>query len=225
MKANFGVLFGCALLAVANPGDGTADELFDRAVAPLIDNERVYAYTVSSNGSEGESVERFDPSLDDENQWRLLSVEGRDPTEKDLEKYRKRKQRQKERNDDRGLGEMIDRENVERISETDSLVTYRFKPEFFEGEPEKNEKFTGEIVVNKDAATLRSMEYYITETLKPAAVVKLEKLRMKIEFRIMPDGEPVPGRVTSHTRGRAMAFHKFDETETHLYSDYEKVKN
>jgi hypothetical protein len=85
-----------AVLLLAMPAAARADAVLDRlgaqsAGAPLVGFERT-GRTESLDAKEGGStvrVDRFDPKAPSGQQWTLLSVDGRAPSAKDLEQYRK----------------------------------------------------------------------------------------------------------------------------------------
>jgi hypothetical protein len=213
------------LLLAAIQSVAVADALFEEATEKINDDPPVYAYTVVTVAEEETQVESFDPSRETGDRWQLISSNGESPSKKQIEKHRKQKEQQRERNRNRGFRKMVDPGSVRMVESTDHEVTYRFKPRIFEDKPEQNEKFVGIVIIRKEDASIRQMEYYNTEEVKPAAVVTVEKLHAVVEFRSLPDGGQVPAKTTTHSKGRAFGFKKFDQILVQEFDNYRKVLN
>ena len=83
------LLLCCALLAVA---DAEAVEdysaIFEKAVDAVdFEFDRSWAYTETQVTSEHVWVGRYDPRRSSNERWQLISVDGREPTEEELEEY------------------------------------------------------------------------------------------------------------------------------------------
>ncbi len=225
MSLRFSASVLLAALFLSTPAQAQIDDLFRAATSKLHDSRDDCAYTVVTTTSEETLVASYDPSRADELKWQLISVDGEPPSDKRVSKYRKQKEGQEERNGARGFSEMVDESSVERIEETAEEVTYRFQPIFFADKPEQNKLMVGLVIINKNDASIRQMEYYNTAKVKPVAIVTIEKLHSVMEFTTMPDGEQVPLKTKTHTKGKAFVFKKFDEHYVQEFSDYRKVSD
>src|SRR5690606_20084813 len=72
----------------------------------------------------GVTVERFDPSLPYDQQWTLLQEDGREPTARELRAWRKRKDKEMKRRDEKSLGEVMDLERAREVERYDGQVIF-----------------------------------------------------------------------------------------------------
>ena len=212
------LLVGCPFFAIAEP-----DALFIEATRLLHHDRPLYAYTVVTTGREEVLTEQFDPSLEETQQWRLITVNDEVPSADRVKKYLQQKQKQLEDNPPRTFDDMVDTSTLFKMGENEREVLYQFQPVMFEDKPELNEKFVGKIVINKADSSIKQMEYSNTGKIKPVPVVTLEQLDTLVEFKILPDGQPVASKIVIHTQGTAFIFKKFDAQVVQDYSNYRQV--
>jgi hypothetical protein len=199
------------------------DALFTEATRLLLQEHPFYAYSLRTAGSEEVVLEKFDPSLETGVQWQLVTVNDAVPDADRLEQYRERKRREREANPHKKFAEVVDLSSLHRVRENGTEVHYEFQPRLFDNKPELNDKFVGKIIITKADQRLQQLEYRNTETIKPAAVVSLEKLYTQVNFMTLADGQSVAKTISIHSQGTAFVFKKFDEEVMQEYSDYRRT--
>ncbi|MFA6958947.1 MAG: hypothetical protein WC538_24000 [Thermoanaerobaculia bacterium] len=193
-----------------------------------------YAYRMSKTEAASTEVAIFDPAKPEGQTWRLLQKDGKTPTAKEMEEFRKeRAEREKKRVEqkkeskskgkgDKELREMIAPESVQLISETAERATYRFK---MRADDEDAKKFAdavrGTLVIAKAAPHVESLDLASTGEIKPMTGVKIAEFHLALTF-LPPDayGQALPASVHSVVRGRAMLVKKLDQDATITFSDY-----
>lgn len=204
------------------------DAFFLKATQTLNEDNSAYAFTVATDDGEELVVESFDPSRNADQQWRLISVDDKAPSEKRISKYVKQKEQQRVAAEESGDTEggflqFVNMATVERVQDSDKEVTYHFQPLVIAEKPEFNEKFVGEVVIDKQNAKVLKIGFENTEKVKPAAVASLKKMSVDVEFQTLPDGQQVPIKMVSRTQGTVLVFKKINQTVIQEFSDYRKV--
>ena len=105
--------------------------LLDQAVKKLIADENHWAFTQktqrfdkSGKVAGGLTVERFDPSKPLDQEWQLLSFEGRTPRSSELSSWQRQKERELKRREEKSLGDVLDLEHATLAGETTKTSTY-----------------------------------------------------------------------------------------------------
>jgi hypothetical protein len=116
-----------------DPADAAAETppLLDDAIQKLIADVDHWAYTVSTQAfdksgrpSRGPTVERYDPSRPYDQAWTLFRYEGRLPTESEKSSWRRAKERDLKRRQEKSFGDYLDLVHARPFSETPKSVTY-----------------------------------------------------------------------------------------------------
>ena len=107
-----GLLLAAGLRAEVPP-------LLEAALRKLQADENRWAFTQTTQEFDrkgqpegGLTVERFDPSQPYDQQWTLVRYQGREPTEREERSWRKRKDKETKRREEKSLGEVMDLENA-----------------------------------------------------------------------------------------------------------------
>ena len=219
------IVFTTLSLSADPSSDPGADThlLFLEATGKLKDDPPLYTYRVVTTNDEKIIVEVFDPLREEQEQWQLKLADGEEPSKKQISKHAKQKAQQRERRSNRGFQQMVVPSSVRMLDENEDEITFQFQPDVFEDNPENNEKFVGLVIIRKQDATIRQMEYYNTADVKPVDIVTVEKMHTVVEFQSTPSGDQVPERSTTHTKGKVFGFKKFEEKYVQEFSDYRKV--
>lgn len=152
-----------------------------------------WAYTQRSQEFDGkgrlddEKVVRFDPSKHYDEQWTLLLTGGKEPTEAQQKKYR-RKKADREPKGRRALGELLDLPRAVVVEETAAALTYEvpLSPENNTRLPPK--KFQVFVRIDKASQSLRLVEVKLRESMRLALVVKVKNGGARIEFtQVQPE--------------------------------------
>lgn len=159
-----------------------------------LDAERwAYTQTTISRDRDGqvkeETIVRYDPSLPFEEQWTPLKMDGKDPTESQIKRYRENKaKRSKSR---RSLGELLDLGQAVVAEETASTVTYAVPLIKDDNQRLPPEKFRVTARVNKDSQAFENVAVRLREALRMKLVFKLKSGEADLEFaRIDPKYAP-----------------------------------
>ncbi len=224
------IFFAAALFCIAMPlagADGDYQALLDEAIGNIEwEFEKEWAFTETSL-SEGELfVGRFDPRLEDDEQWTLISVDGKEPTNKQRRKYlhNKDEHRGDADDDDNRVTAIVEPDSLELAEETDEHWLFTFAP------TEDQEAFMtsvdAKIRIVKDGRYVDSLEMRNFQDIKPGFGTRITKFQMRFTFGpALHAGPIVPKSMDVQVTGRALLFIGFDETEVTRYSEFEYAGN
>jgi len=168
---------------------------FSRAASPALlqaavdhyakDVERwAYTQTIVSKDRKGkveeELVVRNDPSQPYEIQWTILKIDGKEPTGRQIEKYRK--EHDKRRKSRRSLGELLDLDKATVVEETSNAVTYEVPLIKNDNQRLPPEKFRVTARVNKERQTFENVGVRLRGTMRMALVLKLKSGEADLDF-------------------------------------------
>ena len=216
------VLAWCLALPVAGAEDDLR-ALLDDAVA-AIDWEfgKAWAYTETAL-SEGERrVARFDPRVNENHGWTLLSVDGKEPSDRQRREFlhEKDEQHSESSDDDNRVTAIVDPETLELVEETDTHWVLAFVPA--EDEQAFLDSVDARVRIAKDGRYIESLQIDNFQDIRPGFGTKLTEFKMRLLFGpAVKDGPVVPKSIDVHVKGRALLFIGFDETEVTRYSDFE----
>jgi len=218
------LLLCCALFAVSGAyALEDYDAIFEKAVDTVdFEFDRQWAYTETQVGSEHVWVGRFDPRKPSRERWDLLTVDAREPTEDEIEEYRRGKAHDHSDNGDKRVNAMVEPDSVRLIEETDEFWLFGFNPE--EDQEAVMDSVDATIRVNKPNGHLEYIDVRNHSTIKPVFGVKIAKLITRLTFGPATAGGPiVPLSTQVEVRGRAYFLMTFDEQELTRNSDFEYV--
>jgi len=187
-----------------------------------------WAFTETAFVNGTEIVLRHDPTRQKGERWIVASVDGRTPTDKEIEKYTRH------RNRDEDEKETGDGETTATI-ETDSLVfleesaihlIFSFQPAPEEGEEDDafTEHVDGRLIIAKSGPYVETIEMSSRESFSPMIGVKIKQFSTIMTFApVGEDGAVLPQAVAMRMEGRAMLVKKLDETVDTKFSDYRFV--
>ncbi len=199
--------------------------LLDEAIGKIEwEFEKEWAFTETSL-SEGELfVGRFDPRLEGDEQWTLLSVDGKEPTDKQRRNYLHDKEEHSDESDDddNRVTAIVEPDSLELVEETNEHWLFTFVPA--EDEDAFMTSVDAKIRIVKDGRYIDSLEIRNFQDIKPGFGTKITKFQMRFTFGPALDAGPiVPKSINVQVTGRALLFIGFDETEVTKYSDFEHV--
>ncbi|MCM2314466.1 MAG: hypothetical protein NDJ92_04845 [Thermoanaerobaculia bacterium] len=227
------------LLALAFPATAAQPQLpllVERALETMERSEQDgYAFRMSKVESGLTSVATFDPAKPPATAWDLLQKDGRTPTPKEIESFRKeREEREKKRDEqrkkdakkkgsgDRELRELIAPGSLQLISETADRAIYRFTMQSDDEDMKAMvESIRGTLAISKAAPHVESLDLASTGEMRPMPGVKIAEFRLTLAF-LPPDahGRALPSTIRSVVKGRAMLVKKIDQDVSVTYSDY-----
>jgi len=169
----------------------------EAAVGKLIADTDRWAYTqetrlysLKGKPEEGATVERFDPSKAEADQWSLLLYKGRIPSESDRRSWGRQKQREVKRRE-RPLGEIIDFERASLSSENEATWTYRvpIKPSASRRLP--SEKFFVVLQVGKTRGEVERVTVRTDEKFRLSGVsglaVRVDRAEFDAQFKVVDE--------------------------------------
>jgi len=219
----------CLLLFASLAFAESHEELIDRAFEALEDDLSAHwSYTHTQEDSEGLYVGRYDPRLPESDRWRLISVDGREPTAEETEDYLDQQADEQDRepdDDDNSFESIAKKGSVSLIDETGSYWLFSFEPApDSEDESEFMESVHGTLKVIKEGHYVARITLQNRGAIKPGKGIKIEEFLTRLEFAPIQDGGPVlPHSVQATIKGKAFFVVRIDETETVRFSDFERV--
>lgn len=229
-------------LSLALPAVAAQPELpplVERALETMESSEQEgYAYTMKMSEPGKSSIAHFDPAKPTGRTWDLLQKDGKTPTAKEVEIFRKERaerekkraeqgkeeKKKKSRGGDKELRALIAPGSVQLLSETAERASYRFRMQSDdEAEQAMVESIRGTLVVSKAGPHVESLDLASTGEMKPITGVKISEFHLKLTF-FPPDGHgrALPATIQSKIKGRAMLVKKIDQAMSVTFSDYAK---
>jgi hypothetical protein len=191
------------------------------------DAERwAYTQTIISKDRQGkvedEVVVRNDPSQPYDVQWTVLKINGKDPTERQIEKYRK--EHDKRRKSRHALGELLDLDKANLIEETATTVTYEVPLIKNDNQRLPPEKFRVTARVNKAHQTLENVGVRLREAMRMALVLKLKSGEADMDFGVV-DPQFAPPLIALRADGEgSILFVRVGGNYSAARTDFKRVK-
>ncbi len=146
-----------------------------------------YTQTIISKDRKGkveeELVVRNDPSQPYEIQWTVLKIDGKEPTDHQIEKYRK--EHDKRRKSRRSLGELLDLDKAVVMEETSAAITYEIPLIKNDNQRLPPEKFRVTARVNKERQAFENVGVRLREAMRMALVLKLKSGEADLNFDVV----------------------------------------
>lgn len=214
------LLLCCAVLAVSGAeAQEHYDAIFEKAVDAVdFEFHRSWAYTETQVTSEHVWVGRYDPRRSSSERWQLITVDGRQPTEEELEEYQQDKAHDHSRDGDDRVNTLVEPDSMRFIEETADYWLFGFDPD----EEEIMGSVDATMRINKASGHLEYIDIRNHETIRPAFGMKISKLITRLTFGpALEDGPVVPISTQVDIKGRAYLVVSFDEQEVIRNSDFE----
>lgn len=240
------LLLACALLAVARAGatarSATPDEaaLLNELLHKTANDLRRWAYTEHRimRDHEGkvksDHLVRYDPSKPYAEQWMPIKINGKEPSERDLARYRRRGEQSPEakqgpvpgvqvggRDSKRvALGEVIDVPRASIAEETATHLIYEIPLRKIGNERFPPEKFIVYARVRKEGKVLENVSAKLRESFRSKLVVKVKSGEGSIDFaQVDPQHPPTMVKVAGDAAASVLFFNiggSMDLTRTDL---------
>jgi hypothetical protein len=195
-----------------------------------------YAFRMAKTDKGSTEIATFDPSKPAGQTWKLLQKDGKAPSAKESEEFRKeRAKREKDRTEeekkekskkgdkrDQELREMIAPDSLQLISETAERASYRFRMRIDDEDAKPfADAIRGTLVISKAAPHVESLDLASTGEIKAMTGVKISEFHLTLTF-FPPDahGQSLPATIRSVVKGRAMLVKKIDQDMTVGFSEY-----
>lgn len=210
-------LIGPVVFARNTPG------IVEKAMKNIQDGmDYSYSFKKVTKGKESSRVMTYNPTLDEEDQWELVSIDNRKPNRKELKKFYKKMSRISDKDNKNSMemsaDEMYD---FSICNEDDNQIVYQCRMN-----DEKNkkmmEKVLCELVINKQDSTMNIIRMNLTEPVSPMISVKLDEFDFEMKFQTMVEtGANLIEQTRMKIKGKALIFKKIDENVTEKYYDYQ----
>jgi hypothetical protein len=225
-----------ALASAAAGGTAAAgyEALFESAVKAVTwDLDDQWAFTETKAGTDGTLVSRYDPRMPDGERWSLLSIDGRAPTQAEVENFARDRVAEEhedeagEKSDDGEVDAMVDPGTLRLIEETDDYWLLEFVPtddgdDDDEMGREVMRRMNGTVRIAKEGGHLEAIDIRNEKPIRPRVGVKMKKFLMRMTFAPAVDGGPVVMRSMDFAiKLSAFMLIRVDKSESVTYSDFE----
>ena len=157
--------------------------------------------------------------------WILLSSDGREPSDKEMQQYAKDKLKQTEdlkkypERSPLGVKTMVQPDSLELIEDQKERWLFLFTPT---GEDKKMmRRMKGQLAINKQGNYLEWMDVRTQKPFKANFVTKMKEFIMHYEFRPAIDGRTVP---TDFEFRIHIAVGGIDVADEHLFANYSEYR-
>ncbi len=188
------------------------------------DGPRGWAFTQSTSSASHSLVERYDPLIRAPFSWNLLTKDGRQPTEKEMNDYRE-KVSYRSNDGTASVKDQIIPETCKLVSETDENSVYEFKLKPGSEDDHTAEFMTALFTLHRPSGAITQVELGNTEPFSPMIAVQITEARTTMDYSI-PTEECPSLLLGVHTkvRGRAFWLRSLDDDLYVKYSDHVDVK-
>ena len=221
LRLSFLLFLGAAVMtAVAAPPPPELEAALQNLQT---DAPRGWAFTQTSEGAGRSRVERFEPIGPGPTRWRLLQVDGREPTPAEQETYRKQQVLREGAVSTPNVKEQIDRDSGELISDDGERARWRFRLQPAPGDswgPYMAATFT----LHRPTGTIERVELASLAPFSPMFLTQVEEAKTTLRYSLPDDDRPpLLEEIQVHVRGRAWFFRSLDSDLLVRYSDYRYV--
>ena len=180
-----------------------------------------WSFTQTMSSGESTSVEVFDPRKASQ-QWQLISKNGKTPSQKQLLKFNKRMNSDKEEDDEDthevDLTDMIDRDTLLFVAQNGNIAQYSFTP-VIEDLADEKDKLNGLLFIDQTQQLITRMEVTNNDELSPAFSVTLDEFKLDFKFTVI-DQRPVIAKIHTQIHGTVGFFKSLDQESLQEFSDY-----
>lgn len=237
-------LFSCSLLCLwvfllsAAAGETAADPVLAEPPAPLaaalqklMADEGHWAYTQTTQildrdgrAKKGLKIERYDPSQPEDEQWTLLQWKGQPPGEREMRAWKRQKQKEMRRREEKSLGDIMDLNRAQAVRETGDAIVYEVP--LMKGASRRlpAEKFVVRMTVSQDREALVNFELHARESFRLAGVARVDRVEIAAQFAMVDERYvPQPRVISASGSGKVLFFRVGGGAEIE-WSDFRRVK-
>lgn len=205
--------------------------LLEVAVHKLQVDEDHWAFTQTTQEFDGEgvpkdgpTVERYDPSRPYAEQWQLRQWRGHEPTDRERRVWRRRKEKEVRRREEKTLGEVMDFDRARAVRDTPDEVVFEVPLRRGESSRLPADKFVVHLLVNRHRETLQSFKLANRERFRALGVARIDRIEIMAEFATIDERyAPQPYHIRARGTGRLFFFKVGGGVEVH-WSDFQRVK-
>ena len=221
-------------VACAEAPHGSYEALFQSAIKAITwDFHGDWAFTITSSGSDGDRVGRFDPRRPQDERWTLLMIDGRPPTDKESAEYAKNNHHFGDGDGDGDNGDdsaidMVEPGTLRLVEETDDYWLLSFVPTDDDDDDVGRkvlESMQGTVKIIKDGEYLAYIDIHNEKPIRPKLGVKMKKFLMHMSFGPIADNGPVVMRSMDFAiKLSAFVLVRVNEAESLAFSDFEYAR-
>ncbi len=206
-----------------------APALLQEVAEKLVDERQNWGFTqlVRETNREGEAVERlerFNPSRGHANRWELVTINGRPPTERELQDWSKRKNRPKRNKTPKALEDYVDLSQAKVREETVETVSYDVPLRSSAGGLFPGNKINVTLTINKQTRDIERAQAGIDEPFNVALGLG-RVIDLDLDIEVPAEETPVAaGDKPEQPQGTASAVvNKLGRRVEYHWSEFKKV--
>ena len=217
-------------VACAQAPHGSYEALFQSAIKAITwDFHEDWAFTLTSSGTDGDRVGRFDPRQSEDERWTLLTIDGRVPTDEESAEYAENNHHfgdgdNDDDNSDNNAIDMVEPGTLRLVEETDDYWLLSFVPTDDDDDVGRKvlESMQGTVKIIKDGEYLAYIDIHNEKPMRPKVGVKMKKFLMHMSFGPIADDGPVVMRSMDFAiKLSAFVLVRVSEAESVAFSDFE----
>ncbi len=216
-------LFSVSLLHAEAP------YLLSTAMHKLASEDGQWAYTQvmrRTDRIEPATVARFDPSRPSGDQWELITLKGRTPSDAEAARWCNRRGRESKRTDGAALIELLDLDQARISTESAGHVRYEVPLKKSTVARLPTENFVAFVDVNRADESLKKFSFVLRATVKLiGGMAEIQSAQGEVTFNSIDQSESTrPTRITASGTGQAL-FKKVNRSAEIIYTDQRRVKS
>jgi len=171
----------------------------------------------------GLQVERYDPSQPEEEQWSLLLRKGEPPTDRQLRSWRRKKEKEMRRREEKSLGEVLDFNRAQVTREDAQEIVYEVPLKKSASRRFPAEKFTAYMTVDRARSQLVHFGLKARESFRMVGVAKVEKVEIEAKFATVETPYAAqPSVITASGTGKILFFRMGGSAHV-TWTDFKRV--
>lgn len=187
-------------------------ELLETALRKLQAEENRWAFTQTTQTYDrqgrpdgGVMVEKHDPSQPPDRQWTLVLRDGKPPTERQVRAWKKKRDKETRRRQEKSLGQVIDFASAKPAREDATAVVYELALQKDASRRFPAEKFVVFMTVERATQTLGHVALRTRGSFRMIGVAKVDQVELDVDLRpIDPAHAPQPTRLKVSGTGKVL---------------------
>lgn len=167
-------------------------------------------------------IQKFNPSLPSDAQWRLIEHQHQAPSQQMLFEYAQTMAAIANEQSITDEAKIIDINTLEYLKGTESQSVYTFLPMLPMFDTEDANNFQGHLFVNNKTGDLDYLTISLTNSFSPELSIKLHRYDLKILFLNEKSVIHVK-KIESRKVGKLLFVSQFDEKSTRLFSNFQHI--
>jgi hypothetical protein len=181
-----------------------------------------WSFTQTTEAENRTRIERYRAVGPEASRWQLLEVNGREPSETELDRYRKEQNLRARGEPAPNVKHQINRETAELIREEGERSVWRFQLLPAHGDAWAAH-MAATFVLHRPTRTIEQVELAARESFSPRWLTNIHEARTVMRYSL-PEAETpaLLQEIVVRVRGRVWGFRSLDSDMVVRFSDYEK---